>query len=242
MLPWSFGRDLSGFDETVDDIETYDGPNAAHYYELCATCKECKRELLIRREHLQKRKDDARMTEQAKEKEVEQKTYEALENFILKGGTPNLGRLDSQFDIFCVDYFYRFYDPNPHGYMTRHIKFQDFDCQKGNEDEAHLEGRFWLNANVTCDLIPFKPPRQTSLKHFKTKTIDAKHTLVVQFLDDNHLTLRTSRDLVWMDKPQEETIPETFVFEGVRNDFGKHLQTWSKLFAQTRGILPQASG
>ncbi|KAM0543445.1 hypothetical protein ACHAPJ_012309 [Fusarium lateritium] len=231
---WDFDEDISDLDETSQDSEAqpYDGPDAAYYYELKEKREERKRELHRRKEYLRKRREDARQAELEKQQEV-QAAYQAFEITISNGGTTYLGPLDSQFDLYCLDYFDRFYDPSPHGYQRRYIKFQ---YPEGEHDEGRsgiLNGRLWLNPNVDYELSPLIPPEQASLDQFRLKTIDGNLELVVQFIDKNHLILRVSRDFVFMDNPQDASGPETFIFMGVRNDFGKLLQTFSKAFAQT---------
>ncbi|KAJ4244783.1 hypothetical protein NW762_014360 [Fusarium torreyae] len=232
---WDFDEDISDLDETSQDskAQPYDGPDATYYHELRGKREERKRELHRREEYLRKRREEARESELEKQQEV-QAAYEAFEITISDGGKSYLGPLDSQFDLYCLDYFERFYDPSPHGYQRRYIKFQFPEGQPEEGRSGILNGRLWLNPNVDCELGPFSPPEQASLDHFKLKTIDGRFTLVLQFIDKDHLILRVSRDLVFVKKPQDASGPATFIFMGVRNDFGKLLQTFSKAFAQTR--------
>ncbi|KAF4973281.1 hypothetical protein FSARC_356 [Fusarium sarcochroum] len=235
VILWDFDEDISDLDETNQDGETqsYDGPDAAYYYELRKKREERKRELHRRKEHIRKLKEDAREAELKKQQEV-QTAYEAFEITISSGGKNYLGPLDSQFDLFCLDYFDRFYDPSLHGYQRKYIKFQYPEGQQEEGRNVLLNGRLWLNPNVDYELGPFSPPEQASLDHFKLKTIDDRFTLALQFIDKDHLILRISRNLVFMDKPQDASGPETFIFMGVRNDFGKLLQTFGRAFAQIR--------
>ncbi|KAF5546452.1 hypothetical protein FNAPI_8810 [Fusarium napiforme] len=133
-----------------------------------------------------------------------------------------LGPIDSQFDLYCMDYFDRFYNPSPHGYQRRYIRFEYQDTVEAHSD--NLTSRFCLNPKVDFELVPFKAPECSSLKHHENYTTDGRFFMSLQFIDKDHLILRASLDLVFCGAQQDSQDPETFIFMSVRNDWGKQLQ------------------
>lgn len=99
----------------------------------------------------------------------------------------------------------------------------------GEVHSDDLTGRFWLNPKVDFELVPFKAPECSSLKHHEIYTTDGRFSMVLQFIDKDHLILRASRDLVFWGTPQDSRGPETFIFMGVRNDWGKQLQAFARM-------------
>ncbi|CVL04220.1 related to tol protein [Fusarium mangiferae] len=227
IILWDFDEDISDLDETSpDETIMYNGPHAAEYHHLREKREERKRELFQRKETIQKRKEDAREEEENKVEEA-RAAYESLEISVSRNQSTQLGPIDSQFDLYCMDYFDCFYDHSPHGYQRRYIRFE-----YENRDEAHsgnLTGRFWLNPKVDFELVPFKAPECSSLEHNEIYTTDGRFSVILQFIDKDHLILRASRDLVFWGNPQDSRGPEMFIFMGVRNDWGKQLQSFARM-------------
>lgn len=127
--------------------------------------------------------------------------YDALGISVSRSQLSQLGPIDSQFDLHCMDYFDCFYDPSPHGYQRRYVRIE-----YENRDVAHsgnLTGRFWLNPKVDFELVPFKAPECSSLEHNEIYTTDGRFSMILQFIDKDHLILRASRDLVFWCNPQD---------------------------------------
>jgi hypothetical protein len=231
VLPWTFDEDISDLDEmSRDETNIYDGPDAICFRQLRDKREERKQELQRRKDFIQKQKEISREEEMGKVREV-QMAYETLESSMLKGNMPDLGLLDATFELYSLDYFDHLYDPTPAGSHKKYLKFQCAEGQ-GPENAILLEGVLWLNHDVESEIAPFYPPSQPSLKHYRLDTIDGRFSLIVQFIDEKYLTLRVSRDLVFMNRPQEASEPETFLFGGIRNDRGKLLQEYRKVLAQ----------
>ncbi|KAF5636188.1 hypothetical protein F52700_5502 [Fusarium sp. NRRL 52700] len=143
------------FDETTsDETIPYNGPDAADYHRLREKREERKRELFGRKETIRKRKEDARKEEENKIEQV-RTAYEAMEISMSRSESTQLGLIDSQFDLYCMDYFDRFYDPSPHGYQRRYVRFKYED--RGGVHSDHLTGRFWLNQRSTLNLPHSEP-------------------------------------------------------------------------------------
>jgi hypothetical protein len=236
VLPWTFDEDISDLDESGEDENSaYDGPDATSFHQLREMREERKHELQRRKDFIQKQKEKYREDEIEKVREV-QMAYETLESSMPKGNKmPVLGSLDTTFELYSVDYFNHLYDPTPSGSHKKYLRFQHVEGQaQGSGNDILLEGILWLNPDVETELAPFYPPNQSGLQHYRLDTADGRFSLILQFIDHKYLTLRVSRDLVFMDRPQEATGPETFVFGGVRNDWGKQLQAFAKMSAQGR--------
>ncbi|CCT75519.1 uncharacterized protein FFUJ_11544 [Fusarium fujikuroi IMI 58289] len=170
VILWDFDEDISDLDEiNPDETTTYNGPNAADYHRLREKREERKRELF-------QRKEDARGDEKNKVGQV-RAAYEALEISVSRSQSTQLSPIDSQFDLHCMDYFDCFYDPSPHGYQRRYVRFEH-----ENRDEAHsgnVTGRFWLNPKVDFELVPFKAPKCSSLEHKEIYTTDGRFSMIL---------------------------------------------------------------
>ncbi|KAF4487999.1 tol [Fusarium agapanthi] len=216
VILWDFDEDISDLDEAnPDETVTYNAPDAADYHRLRKKLEERKRELFQRKETIRKRKEDAGEEEKNKIEQV-RAAYEALEISVSRSESTRLGPIDSQFDLYCMDYFDLFYDPIPHGYHRRYIRFEYQD--RGEAHSDNLTGRFWFNAKVDFELVPFKAPDSSSLERHEIYTTDGRFSMIIQFIDKYHLILRASRDLVFWGALQDLRGPETFMFMGVRND------------------------
>ncbi|KAG7406706.1 hypothetical protein Forpe1208_v013872 [Fusarium oxysporum f. sp. rapae] len=210
VILWDFDEDIPDLDEaSQDEAITYNGPDATDYHRLREKREERKRELFRRKEVILKRKEEAREEEKKRVDEV-RAAYEALEISMSRGETTQLG------------------PPTASSIFTRRcIKFE---CADGGEVQRNdLSGRFWLNPKVDFELVPFKSLQGSSLKHHEIQTTDGRFSIALQFIDKDHLILRASRDLVFWGTPQDSRGPETFIFMGVRNDWGKQLQAFARM-------------
>ncbi|KAF5564757.1 tol [Fusarium phyllophilum] len=68
----------------------------------------------------------------------------------------------------------------------------------------------------TSNLSHLKAPESSSLEHHDIYTTDGKFSLILQFLDKDHLILRASQHLVFRGAPQHSRGPETFIFTGYK--------------------------
>ncbi|KAF5636680.1 tol [Fusarium tjaetaba] len=204
VILWDFDEDVSDLDETnADEAIAYNGPGAAEYQLLRGKREERKRELCQRKDTIRKRREDAGEEEKNKTDQV-RVVYEVLEISMSRSESSRLGPIDSQFDLHFMDYFDRFYDPSPHGYQRRYIRFEYQD--RGEAHRDNLTGRFWLNPSVDLELVPL------------IYTPDGRSFMSLQFIDKDNLILKASRDLVFWATPQDSQGPDTFTFMGVRND------------------------
>ncbi|KAF5987177.1 tol [Fusarium coicis] len=207
VILWDFDEDISDLDETKpDETIAYNGPDAAEYHCLRGKREERKRELFQRKETVRKRREDAREEEKNKTDQV-RAAYEALEISMSRTESSRLGPIDSQFDLYCRDYFDRFYDPSPHSYQRRYIRFEYED--RGEAHSGNRTGRFWLNPKIYIT--------------------DGRFFMGLQSIDKDPLILRASRDLIFWATPQGSPGLETFIFMGVYNDWGKQLQAFARM-------------
>ncbi|KAM0250846.1 hypothetical protein ACHAP5_002064 [Fusarium lateritium] len=206
-----FDEDISDFDETKqDETIAYNGPDAVHYHQLREKREERKWEFHWRKGVIRKRTEDAR-EEEVKKQQEGRVAYDALEISLSSDATSELGPMDSQFDLYCPDYFDNFYDVRSHDSYRPYVKFQYREGQGAGNNA--LVGRVWLRPGVDYELAPLEPLQRASLKHHK-----------------RHIILRTSRDFVFMDRPHDAQVPDTFVFMGFHNDVKKELQSLDKSF------------
>ncbi|KAF4455800.1 hypothetical protein F53441_1999 [Fusarium austroafricanum] len=213
IILWDFDEDISDLDETSQDQAIiYDGPDAGEYHRLREKREERKRGFFQRKEYIRKKTEEAREEEKQKQREV-QAAYETLEISMSMNSINELGPIDTNFYLYCQDYFDYFYDPSPYGWMTRKVRFE---YKEGYSNV--LNGQLWLNPNFDFELVPFTPPEHQSLEHHEIQTSDGRFTIIIQFIDKDHLILRSSRDLVFSGRPQDARGPETFVFMGDYND------------------------
>ncbi|KAG9495303.1 hypothetical protein J7337_013539 [Fusarium musae] len=102
---WDFDEDISDLDETNPDETIADhGPDAAEYHLMRGKMEERKRELFQRKETIRKRREDVREEEKNKFGQV-RAAYEALEISMSRSESSQLGPIDSQFELYCMDYF-----------------------------------------------------------------------------------------------------------------------------------------
>ncbi|KAL4731931.1 hypothetical protein ACLX1H_000928 [Fusarium chlamydosporum] len=227
VLPWTFDEDISDLDETSqDETSAYDGPGAVYFHQLKEKREERKQELQKRKDFVQKQKEVNREEEEEKVKEV-QLAYGALECSMSMGNVTELGSLDTTFELYSLDYFDHLYDPSPAGCRKKYLRLENVDGDERRNNNI-LKGVLWLNPDVGSETTPFYPPIRPSLKHYRLDTVDGRFSLILQFIDRNYLTLRLSRDLVFMNSLQDATGLETFLFGGIRNDWGKKLQEYAK--------------
>lgn len=236
VLPWTFDEDISDLDESgQDDASAYNGPDATSFHRLKEMREQRKQELQRRIDFVEKQKERNRQDELEKVREV-QIAYETLESSMsAKSNMPVLGSLDTTFELYSIDYFNHLYDPTPFGSRKKYLRFQHAEEHaQGPANYVALDGILWLNPDVETKLAPFYPPKQSSLQHYRLDSVDGRFSLILQFIDNNYLTLRVSRHLVFMNRPEEATGPETFVFGGIRNDWGKQLQAFAKMNSMAR--------
>ncbi|KAM0214247.1 hypothetical protein ACHAPA_006533 [Fusarium lateritium] len=149
-MPWDlhedFDEDISDFDETKqDETIAYNGPDAVHYHQLREKREERKWEFHWRKEVIRKRTEDAR-EEEAKKQQEGRVAYDAQEISLSSGTTSELGPVDSQFNLYCLDYFDNFYDFRTHDSYRPYVKFQYREGQGAGNNT--LGGRFWLRLGL----------------------------------------------------------------------------------------------
>jgi hypothetical protein len=213
----------SGTDEDEDESDrSYDGSDADYYYELKEEREERKQEKLQEREE----KESQREFEKNKEDEV-RTVYRSLDTAEKEGKTNPIGPLAGQsFKLFCSDHVDYFYSDL---YKTKRVDFYHLgdmenhhpDEQEPSDEAGMMYGDVYLDANASCNFGPFRPPKLASRMVFKMKSSDDKYKLSFQFIGNGYLTLRVSREMVFMHpyrtspRSLPPAAPEVFEFSGI---------------------------
>lgn len=234
MNAYDFDEDLSELGEDKEDDDdtdgdeserSYDGSDADYYYELKEEREERKQEKL--RGRIAKNRE--REMESAKEEEV-RAAYRSLLKAEKELKTIPIESLAGQgFKLFCSDHVDHFY---LNTYATKRVDFYYLDDmgdllpdkQKHRNEADMLFGDVYLDANASCNFGPFRPPRRASRKVIKVKSWDGDYELSFQFISNDYLKLRVSREMVFMN-PYAESLPaappdapEVFEFVGIWRD------------------------
>ncbi|KAE9573965.1 hypothetical protein CGMCC3_g9783 [Colletotrichum fructicola] len=208
---------------------SYRGPDADRYYEL----KELRED---RKEHLRKlakEKVDEKDHERRKVEEV-RTAYETLKKAQKESETLHMGSLHHKtFRLYCpehVEHFWtefssfkyiEFYYPDSHDDLTR--------GKKPRTDTRTVEGQICLDSKTDYQFHPFRSPTRPSRKKHALQLYQNDRQLVVQFISDEYVIVRVSRDLVFErnSRPIPESAPKTFKFMGI-------LRTLEKAKAEAR--------
>ncbi|KAF4908530.1 hypothetical protein CGCF415_v006560 [Colletotrichum fructicola] len=208
---------------------SYRGPDADRYYEL----KELRED---RKEHLRKlakEKVDEKDHERRKVEEV-RTAYETLKKAEKESETLHMGSLHHKtFRLYCpehVEHFWtefssfkyiEFYYPDSRDDLTR--------GKKPRTDTRTVEGQICLDSKTDYQSHPFRSPTRPSRKKHALQLYQNDRQLVVQFISDEYVIVRVSRDLVFErnSRPIPESAPKTFKFMGI-------LRTLEKAKAEAR--------
>ncbi|KAF4977601.1 hypothetical protein FZEAL_5885 [Fusarium zealandicum] len=167
---------------------------------------------------------DCKCWTSADDKEDEVKAaYQALKKTESEGGTIPIDPANGHFRLFSVRHVDHCY--NPDYYATKYVDFYypgDTDADPSGKkidlSKSGLEGHLCIHAECGRDFVSFVPPKQASSKDFTVWSHEGKGAVLFQFLDNEHLIMKVSRDLIFKKGTQDTDGPETFVFMGIRDD------------------------
>jgi hypothetical protein len=208
-------EDVYDSDDSMSD-RSYDGSDAEDYYELKER-EERKREL----RNIREEKEEQRIFERSMEKEVHD-AYESLKKIEMEGETPPLDFIArKRFRLFSIDYVDHcdHFDFDESKFVEFYYLDENGNVQPPPDREVEqMRGQVYLNADSGCELVPFLPPKHASLEDYRLKGDDGKYELTFQFLSNDYLKLKVSRELVFMDESQPPHAPEFFKFVGIHVD------------------------
>ncbi|KAF6808578.1 hypothetical protein CSOJ01_07433 [Colletotrichum sojae] len=220
-------------EEVIRDDESersYNGPGKNQYYELKKLRHRRKRE---RREEAREEASALRRAiahDRKKEDEV-RAAYEALKKMESDGEMPPLDSLAyKRFRLYSAKHTaWLGYKPG-----SRYIDFvpsrssglDGSECPEAmKKDKRLLDGNIYLDPDAGGDLGPFRMPTQLGRKRhvvpIDSDQDGAEGKVTVQFVSNDHLILRISRDVVtesWesdCSRPAPETTPEVFELMGI---------------------------
>ncbi|KAK2031202.1 hypothetical protein LX32DRAFT_691912 [Colletotrichum zoysiae] len=224
------GEDMSDYADCADyeSERSFDGSEASFYYELKEAREERKREL----RHMAKERQEA-MERDGREEEKVRLAYEALGRAEEEGEALYMGSLAGKyFRLHSVDYIKHC---SPLLFLSKRVEFTRPESESPGRraapgDRRVVEGHIRLAGSTNCFTVPFRSPARPSRRKRVIKSSDGGHDLVFQFIGDEHLILRLSRELLFEGRggPVPASVPETFVFMGVLADRDKEWELWNK--------------
>ncbi|EEU43347.1 uncharacterized protein NECHADRAFT_82541 [Fusarium vanettenii 77-13-4] len=202
---------------------TREGPEYDYYYELKAKRSKRKEDHAVEKMKEKASRLEVRKSNQVKqifdriqkeEAEHPKKPYEKEDMFV-RG---------KRFGLYSAEFVKYGYTGDSTDRMPRTVEFYHYpdviygpmpkSFRKPWYDDGELEG----HVDIDSEEHHFQgliSTRRGGLKKLTVKTTKGEK-LVFQFLDSDHLILRTSRDLAFADpRPGEDAAPETFVFYGI---------------------------
>ncbi|KAM6529757.1 hypothetical protein FALCPG4_007885 [Fusarium falciforme] len=229
VKPEDFDEDLSEQDSDAssdDENRSHKGSEYDYYYKLKLK-REDRKEELENKTRL-KRKEKARRVEvqmsnrvkeifnKMKKEEAEnpKKSYEKEDMFVR-------GKL---FGLYSADFVKHGFTGDFTDELPRTVEFYHYNdviygpmpksFRKPWYDDGELEGHVDIDGEQH-HFQNLESTQRGDLKKFTVKTSKGEK-LVFQFLDSDHLILRTSRELAFDDpRPGESAAPKTFVFYGI---------------------------
>ncbi|KAJ4211464.1 hypothetical protein FSOLCH5_008341 [Fusarium solani] len=223
VKPEDFDEDLS---ESDDENCSHKGSEYDYYYELKSKREDRKEELKSKaRLAVQNRKEEARRFEVQMSSRVKE-----IFNRIKKEEAENPKKIYEKEDMFVRGKRFGLYSTDfvKHGFtggstdkLPRNVEFYHYtdviygpmpkSFRKTLYDDGELEGHVDIDG-VQHHFQMLESTRRGGLKKFTIKTSKGEK-LVFQFLDSDHLILRTSRKLAFADpRPGGSAAPGTFVF------------------------------
>ncbi|KAJ3542675.1 hypothetical protein NM208_g3974 [Fusarium decemcellulare] len=238
--PWEYDEDLSDLEEPDDndndrececdsdasecdcdyDLESersHSGSEYDPYYSLKEAREERKRELRDIRLKEQKAKERQRDFEGLPETEM-QEALEHLRETVRQGLQPPELDLDGNdlFHIYSVDHVDHCYSPDDNDpkyllLVNSEPGATEFDCA--------------IRISETCDSVfaAFSPPKHASLEGQQVKSRDGKFDIELLFISNDYILVTVPKELVFMDRTETPSAPETFKFIGVREDCEKEI-------------------
>lgn len=201
-----------------DDERSYDGSDVDYYYDLKNEREERKRELRKERILYRKEKDEQRIIEADMENEI-LSTYESLKKAETERELSLLVTTAcKRFNLYSADHVNHCYRTL---YGSNYVEFcyldqDDFLRITPERQLGQLTGHLYFNSNTDCDFAPFTHPKHASLEDYRVKSNDGKYELTFQFLSNDYLKLRVSRELAFMGyDSQPAHAPEFFDFVGI---------------------------
>lgn len=240
-------EDIPSPDDGMSE-RSYDGSDADWYYELKDLREDRKRQL----RSLAKQKQDIRHYENRKEEEA-RAAYKALKKAERESETLYMGSLAGKtFRLYSTDHLDHYY-PSEHWEqsLSKYVEFYTPDHSleipdrevSENSDRRTVEGHVYLNANTCCSFLPFRSPTRPSREKRVLKSCDGKYDLVFQFISDEYVRLKVSRELVFdgYQGPMPESAPEVFEFMGILRNLEKEKEERLERERKNRSPSPRES-
>ncbi|KAK2030803.1 hypothetical protein LX32DRAFT_637862 [Colletotrichum zoysiae] len=240
-------EEMSDHDDKASE-RSFDGSVADWYYELKSLREDRKRELRSFRKAEAKEKQKAIEYDSRKVEEV-RAAYEALKKAKREGETLYMGSLvGKHFQLYSVDHieyrwpglqlskFVVFYHPHADSPMLLQQAYKN--------GRRAVEGQVYLDVNAGCEFPLFRPPTRPRRRKHVLDCHCGKHKFVFQFIGDEHLILKVSRDLVFegYEGPVPESAPEIFEFMGIlRNEEKEKLEREEKKLEREKERLERES-
>ncbi|KAH0425349.1 hypothetical protein CcaCcLH18_11005 [Colletotrichum camelliae] len=233
------GEDVFDSDDSESE-RSYNGSDADRYYELKELREDRKEEL----RKLAKEREDEKDYERLKGEEV-RTAYATLKKAEKESETLHMGSLHyKMFKLYCpehVEHFWTqfssfksidFYHPHSYDDVTH--------GKKPKTNRRTVEGQIHLDSKTDYQFKPFRSPTRPSRKKHELQLCQDERKLVVQFLSDEHIIVRVSRDLVFKcnSGPIPELAPETFEFMGVIHTLEKARAEAQERLREKRGPSP----
>ncbi|KAF4943689.1 hypothetical protein FGADI_13239 [Fusarium gaditjirri] len=110
---------------------------------------------------------------------------------------------------------------------TQYIEFYDPEEFRGfnSTPDGTTDGHIYMVSTDVCEIDPFTPPRNPSLRTVRLDGNRGRHTFDVQFFDNHHLILKMPKDLVFYKQaisPPPEA-PDVFTYYGICEDYSTKL-------------------
>ncbi|UPK97822.1 hypothetical protein LCI18_008757 [Fusarium solani-melongenae] len=86
-------------------------------------------------------------------------------------------------------------------------------------DTTKLNGFFRIHDTDVFTFTSLKPPEHSGPDWITVKSDDGAHEIRFRFIDDFHLILEASRDLVFKGAKVDASGPDTFVFMGIESEY-----------------------
>ncbi|KAF6808278.1 hypothetical protein CMUS01_13935 [Colletotrichum musicola] len=245
-------------EEIIRDDESersYNGPEKERYYEL----KE------IRCQRKRDRRDTARgeastvrraiAHDRKKEDEV-RAAYEALKKAKIEGETLHMDSLaHKRFHLHAAKHTeWLGYDPPSRSIDFVPLRVTDVEgLERPAEmvnDKRLVQGQIYLDPDAGGDVGPFRMPARLRRKKYVLPAYcdedGSKKKVTVQFVSNDHLILRISRDVVtstwgWnRHRPAPETTPEVFEFMGISD--GEKERSFRESLEKRLGTIRSCNG
>ncbi|KAF4974011.1 hypothetical protein FZEAL_9031 [Fusarium zealandicum] len=207
-------------DEDSDSSSASGGSDIDSYYHMKQERKQRKRELRDQRKHANETLNKDLEYERGYENEVKE-VLAKVQASTKKKPAP-LSRIGGRvFKIWSTDHVkYCPRDDAPTMYVEFYAKGEhDPDKQDAPERKPkQIRGHMYMHSEVICYLDRFIPPKLPSAKVYQLAAEGGKWKLDVQFIDDNYMTFKVSRELIATEVPVLPEAPPFLTYYGICED------------------------